>query len=828
MKLIPAPLLLLFAISTLPLNGQDPTLLAIPNPPAEPVRTMAEWEEVEAVVITWTAVPTVLTEIVRHAVEECQVIIITDNPALVSAHLTTANISLDRVQLLNRPFNTIWIRDYGPWTVYTRDVESRTLIDWIYNRPTRVADDTLPQAIASYLDMELYEATEVPFDWVHAGGNYLVDGMGTAFSSDLVLDENPGKTVDEIDAIAADYLGTQQYVKLPKLPYDGIHHLDMHMRLLDEETLLVGEYPEGVADGPQIEANIQRILATLETPFGNPYRIVRIPMPPDRFGNYPDEESAFPCRNTNRAFGCYRTYTNSLFINNTILVPTYDHPLDSLALAIYESELPGYKVVGINCNPIIPQVGAVHCITKLIGHSDPLWMAHAKLRDTYRTTTPYPVMAKIRHRSGIISAMLHYRLVGTEQFTSLPLFPISTEDHLWGGGIPPQPVGSEVQYYISATALSGKVQERPMPAPEGYYSFTVRAATTPLNADFALATSEVCEGNMVQFANYSDGAVESWSWSFPGGTPATATVPNPMIAYEEAGTYPVSLQISNDFGSTTKTLEQAVTVLGKGATPFSEDFEEELHPSWEIINPTKDEAFWELVELSTCGGGALRLNNYSQKTWGTSDLLQTRLDLSAVDDLQLQFDVAYALNSSTMREDRLQINVTDCIGNKTIVYSKTGPVLATTTPSNNFFLPTSCEAWRSEIVDLSAFAGQQITVAFENAGFNGNMLYLDNIEFTNSTVATIPTTPKLQDYQFNIFPNPTQRHLHIEILGESPTQFMANVHDAQGKKLLDTTLSFVSSAQRFSLDISMLPNGTYLLNILSKEEVYHHTFVVQH
>jgi hypothetical protein len=30
----------------------------------------------------------------------------------------------------------------------------------------------------------------------------------------------------------------------------------MHMRVIDEETIVIGEYPEGVSDGPQIEANI--------------------------------------------------------------------------------------------------------------------------------------------------------------------------------------------------------------------------------------------------------------------------------------------------------------------------------------------------------------------------------------------------------------------------------------------------------------------------------------------------------------------------------------------------------------------------------------------
>jgi hypothetical protein len=47
---------------------------------------------------------------------------------------------------------------------------------------------------------------------------------------------------------------------MPELPYDNISHIDMHMKLLDEETLLVSRYPDGVADGPQINQNINYVL----------------------------------------------------------------------------------------------------------------------------------------------------------------------------------------------------------------------------------------------------------------------------------------------------------------------------------------------------------------------------------------------------------------------------------------------------------------------------------------------------------------------------------------------------------------------------------------
>ena len=66
--------------------------------------------------------------------------------------------------------------------------------------------------------------------------------------------------------------------------------------------MIVGEYPQGVADGPQIEANLQYVLNNFTTPFGNPYNVIRVPMPPDFNGTYPSN------------FGDYRTYANALIV----------------------------------------------------------------------------------------------------------------------------------------------------------------------------------------------------------------------------------------------------------------------------------------------------------------------------------------------------------------------------------------------------------------------------------------------------------------------------------------------------------------------------------
>ncbi len=439
---------------------QQSLMRSVPSPPPAPVRTMAEWEQLQALIITWAGQQTILKEIVRNSVKECKVLIVTDNPTNVTAQLTGAAIPLDSVRFVNTPFNTIWVRDYGPWAVYKNDVDSLWMVDWIYNRP-RPQDDEVPLAIADYLGLPIYEATAAPDDWVHTGGNNLPDGMGNLFSSKLVLNENPDKTEAEIDTLAKKYLGIRQYIKFPTLPYDGIHHLDMHMRVIDEETILIGQYPDGVADGPQIEANIQYLQDSFRTAFGHPYKIIRLPMPPDANGRYPDNG------------GSYRTYTNSIFVNKTILVPTYQEKYDTTALRIYRESLPGYNVVGINCNSIIGSLGALHCITKTIGVEKPLLIAHSRLRDVADTVIHYPVSAYIRHRDGIAAAQLFYRAAPDSVYTEVDMFLSDTVGHIWSSEIPAFPAGTEVQYYIHAVALDGKEQVRPIVAPEGYFNFRI-------------------------------------------------------------------------------------------------------------------------------------------------------------------------------------------------------------------------------------------------------------------------------------------------------------------------------------------------------------------
>jgi len=451
-------------------------------PPFPNVRTAAEWEEIQTLFITWTSFTSIHREIVKNAQTEAYVTIVCSDSLTVKNYLTSGGVPLTNLRFIIAPFNSIWCRDYGGNTVYGNNVDSLLMVDWIYNRP-RPKDDTVPYSQAKLWKAALYETAQAPYDLVHTGGNFMADGFGTAFSSQLTDQENTNHTAAQIDTIMKKFMGINRYVRFPVLPYDGIHHIDMHMKLLDEQTLLVGQYPTGVSDGPQIEANLQYILANYNSIYGTPYKVVRIPQPPDKFGSYPSNG------------GSYCTYANAVFVNKTVILPTYYAQYDTTALRIWKESLPGYKIVGIDCDNsganIISQSGAIHCITHSLGVKDPLLISHQALGNKCDTMGYITVNARVLHKTGVQSAQVYWTNDTAIGFTSVPMTLTNAQTNTWSGYIPQQTAGNKVYYYVKATANNNKTINRPMPAPKGFWKFDVTACGSTGIANVAPAAFEV-------------------------------------------------------------------------------------------------------------------------------------------------------------------------------------------------------------------------------------------------------------------------------------------------------------------------------------------------
>lgn len=101
---------------------------------------------------------------------------------------------------------------------------------------------------------------------------------------------------------------------------------------------------------------------------------------------------------------------------------------------------------------------------------------------------------------------------------------------------------------------------------------TVTACLSPPTANFDGDPLVICEGECVDFQDLSVGdGIDTWSWTFNGADVAASADQNPAgICYTDAGSYDVTLLVSNAAGDDEITIEDFVTVETCGSPPVAD------------------------------------------------------------------------------------------------------------------------------------------------------------------------------------------------------------------------------------------------------------------
>lgn len=68
-------------------------------------------------------------------------------------------------------------------------------------------------------------------------------------------------------------------------------------------------------------------------------------------------------------------------------------------------------------------------------------------------------------------------------------------------------------------------------------------------SNFTANQTTICAGQSIQFQETSTGGATNFTWSFPGASVTSSTLPSPSVTYNTPGTYQVSLNVSNSYGS---------------------------------------------------------------------------------------------------------------------------------------------------------------------------------------------------------------------------------------------------------------------------------------
>jgi agmatine deiminase len=333
----------------------------------------AEFEKHDATWISWPhhepdwpgklgAIPWVYAEIVRalHTHERVE-ILCNDDIVRDAAHamLTAHDVAPNGYDLHVVPTDRVWLRDSAPTFVWKGD-GSVELMSWRFNAWAKYDNYHLDEKIGSRiaeiagLDQTMPVRPDNGEPVVLEGGGIEVNGAGRLLVTEewLLSDiqvRNPGMTREAYETAFATYLGVTDTIWLGKgAAGDDTHgHIDDVARFASSDSVLLAfeDNPED-ANFKQSLDNLARLEAAARD---NPLRIVKLPYPR-------------PVMMSGQRLPA--SYANFYVANGVVLVPTFNDPMDRIALDIIAGEFPGRDIVGIHSVDLVWGLGTLHCLTQ--------------------------------------------------------------------------------------------------------------------------------------------------------------------------------------------------------------------------------------------------------------------------------------------------------------------------------------------------------------------------------------------------------------------------------------------------------------------------------
>lgn len=408
--------------------------------PTSPISAIAEFQPMGGVMIAYPlGIP---VELVRELslITQVKVIVNGQQDSVEAKNYFNSNqVNMNNVRFWEITHDSYWTRDYGPWFIIDGQ-DSIRVIDFVYNRPQRPNDDAALESVVDFMGVNRYE-----MPMVHTGGNYMVDGYGTAASTMLVLQENPAETESSILSMTQNYLGIDDYMILPDPLGEYIAHIDCWGKFLDVDKVLIGQVP---ANDPRYSnyEEVAQTFANAVTPWGNHYQVYRVYANPIAYNATP--------------------YTNSLILNDHVFVPVTGNAHDNEAIAVYQQAMPGYTIVPIMESVYTPwqSTDALHCRTHELADPGMLYLKHYPMLGTKSVSDGLNISVTIKALSGANlfgdSLLVYYR-INEGEWQNAPLEVLS--DHEFGYDFAQLNLsnGDEIQYYIFAKDESGRREKHP-------------------------------------------------------------------------------------------------------------------------------------------------------------------------------------------------------------------------------------------------------------------------------------------------------------------------------------------------------------------------------
>lgn len=339
------------------------------------VRLIAEWEEQDAVIVSWPHIDTdwdyMLDEVddcykkmVSAIIKYEDVIILTPQEERVAQLTKDIKSETNKIHIIKIDTNDTWVRDYGPISL---ELESdskkiKCIADFTFNGWGMKFASNKDNLINRCLYLSRSFASDVSMlnrlILVLEGGGIETDGLGTLMTTKSVIFEpnrNAGFSENDISNIISETLGANRIHMLSHGYLEGDDtdgHIDTLARFISPDTIAyVSCDDENDIHFHELK-EMEKELQNLKDINGCNYNLIPLPLPKPIFD---EDGNRLPA-----------TYANFLFVNGAIILPIYNQFYDDIVIERLKKAVPDKDIVPVDCNALIKQHGSLHCATMQI------------------------------------------------------------------------------------------------------------------------------------------------------------------------------------------------------------------------------------------------------------------------------------------------------------------------------------------------------------------------------------------------------------------------------------------------------------------------------
>ena len=310
-------------------------------------------------------------------------------------------------------------------------------------------------------------------------------------------------------------------------------------------------------------------------------------------------------------------------------------------------------------------------------------------------------------------------------------------------------------------------------------------------AQFQVSESEVCPDVTTNLTDQSTNTPTSWIWS---ASPSTGvvfspsnTAQNPSISFSNAGTYDISLVVSNSGGTDTETKSKIISVIDQALPAISITADKTTICDGDLISfsSTTTASGTKTIEWFINGGTTTEFgNNYTSTTLSTGDVVTATIK-----------DVGACVTNNDISNE-ITLTVNPLPTKPSILYNAntlTSSVSATT------------YIWYKDGSIIDNGTNQAIT--FQGDGDYKLMIKDANGCENESDIASLTNITAIVNSTVEIYPNPAKNTVTISGI---PSTSTIKMFDVLGKELI---LDKAVVNNHLQLDVSGFAKGTYLLQV---------------